>query len=88
MATTNGLIFAALAAGLSYLWFGDQDIAIVMAMAMMANLLVAGLSGTFVPVGLMRVGVDPAVASSVFVTTITDVVGFFVFLGLAALYLI
>ena len=88
VATTNGLIFAALAAGLSYLWFGDQDIAIVMAMAMMANLLVAGLSGTFVPVGLMRVGVDPAVASSVFVTTITDVVGFFVFLGLAALYLI
>ena len=88
VATTNGLIFAALTAGLSYLWFGDQDIAIVMAVAMMANLLVAGLSGTFVPVGLMRVGVDPAVASSVFVTTITDVVGFFVFLGLAALYLI
>jgi len=88
VATTNGLIFAALAAGLSYLWFGDQDIAIVMAVAMMANLLVAGLSGTFVPVGLMRVGVDPAVASSVFVTTITDVVGFFVFLGLAAIYLI
>ena len=55
---------------------------------MMATLLVAGLSGTFVPVGLMRAGVDPAVASSVFVTTITDVVGFFVFLGLAALYLI
>ena len=88
VATTNGLLFAALAAGLSYFWFGDQNIAILMAVAMMANLLVAGLSGTFVPVGLMRVGVDPAVASSVFVTTITDVVGFFVFLGLAALYLI
>ena len=44
-------------------------------------------SGTLVPIGLLRVGVDPAVASSVFVTTITDVVGFFVFLGLAALYL-
>ncbi|MGA1187257.1 MAG: magnesium transporter [Candidatus Puniceispirillaceae bacterium] len=88
VATTNGLLFAALAAGLSYFWFGDQNIAIVMAVAMMANLLVAGLSGTFVPVGLMRAGVDPAVASSVFVTTITDVVGFFVFLGLAALYLI
>ena len=87
VATTNGLLFAALAAGLSYLWFGDPEIAIVMAVAMMANLLVAGLSGTFIPVGLMRAGVDPAVASSVFVTTITDVVGFFVFLGLAALYL-
>jgi len=87
VATTNGLLFAALAAGLSYLWFGDPEIAIVMAVAMMANLLVAGLSGTFVPICLMRAGVDPAVASSVFVTTITDVVGFFVFLGLAALYL-
>mgnify|MGYP000114807799 FL=1 len=54
---------------------------------MFANLLIAGLSGTLVPIGLLRVGVDPAVASSVFVTTITDVVGFFVFLGLAALYL-
>ena len=87
VATTNGLLFAALAAGLSYLWFGDPEIAIVMAVAMMANLVVAGMSGTLVPVGLMRAGVDPAVASSVFVTTITDVVGFFVFLGLAALYL-
>ena len=88
VATANGSLFAALAAGLSYFWFGDQNIAILMAVAMVANLLVAGLSGTFVPVGLMRVGVDPAVASSVFVTTITDVVGFFIFLGLAALYLI
>ncbi|RZO29160.1 MAG: magnesium transporter, partial [SAR116 cluster bacterium] len=64
------------------------DIAAVMAVAMFANLVVAGLSGTLVPLGLVRVGVDPAVASSVFITTITDVVGFFVFLGLAALYLI
>jgi magnesium transporter len=54
---------------------------------MFTNLLIAGLSGTLVPIGLLRAGVDPAVASSVFVTTITDVVGFFVFLGLAALYL-
>jgi magnesium transporter len=88
VASVNGLLFAGLAAGLSYLWFGDAQIAIVMAVAMMANLVVAGLSGTFVPIGLMRAGADPAVASSVFVTTITDVVGFFVFLGLAALYLI
>jgi magnesium transporter len=88
VASVNGLLFAGLAAGLSYLWFGDAQIAMVMAVAMMANLVVAGLSGTFVPIGLMRAGADPAVASSVFVTTITDVVGFFVFLGLAALYLI
>jgi magnesium transporter len=50
-------------------------------------MVVAGLSGTVVPLGLVRAGVDPAVASSVLITTITDVVGFFVFLGLAALYL-
>jgi magnesium transporter len=72
---------------MSYLWFKDADIAAVMAVAMFANMVVAGLSGTVVPLGLVRAGVDPAVASSVLITTITDVVGFFVFLGLAALYL-
>lgn len=66
---------------LSYFYFGDQNIAIVMAVAMIANLLVAGLSGTSVLVGLMRASVDPAVAFSILVTTITNVVGFFVFFG-------
>tara|TARA_B100001093_G_scaffold162836_1_gene155206 strand:+ start:453 stop:1853 length:1401 start_codon:yes stop_codon:yes gene_type:complete len=88
VALLNGLLFAVLAAAVSFVWFGDPEIATVMAVAMFANLLIAGLSGTLVPIGLLRAGVDPAVASSVFVTTITDVVGFFVFLGLAALYLI
>ena len=88
VAFLNGLVFAGLAGLVSYVWFGDPEIAMVMAVAMLANLLVAGLSGTLVPVGLLRSGVDPAVASSVFVTTLTDVVGFSVFLGLAALYLI
>ena len=88
MAVLNGILFAALAAGISFLWFRDPDIAVVMAVAMFANMVVAGLSGTLVPLGLVRAGIDPAVASSVFITTITDVVGFFVFLGLAALYLI
>ena len=88
VALLNGLLFAVLAAAVSFVWFGDLEIATVMAVAMFANLLIAGLSGTLVPIGLLRAGVDPAVASSVFVTTITDVVGFFVFLGLAALYLL
>ena len=87
VAFLNGLVFAVLAGLVSYVWFGDPKVAMVMAVAMLANLLVAGLSGTLIPVGLLRSGVDPAVASSVFVTTITDVVGFSVFLGLAALYL-
>ncbi|PDH55135.1 MAG: magnesium transporter [SAR116 cluster bacterium MED-G06] len=88
VAVMNGILFAALAAAISFLWFRDPDIAVVMAVAMFANMVVAGLSGTLVPLGLVRAGVDPAVASSVFITTITDVVGFFVFLGLAALYLV
>ena len=56
--------------------------------AMVVNLVVAGLSGTIIPLGLERVGVDPAIASSVFLTTVTDVVGFLVFLSLAALFLL
>ena len=87
VALLNGLVFAALGGLVSYVWFSSLEISAVMAFAMLANLLIAGLSGALVPLGLLRAGVDPAVASSVFVTTITDVVGFFVFLGLAALYL-
>jgi magnesium transporter len=55
---------------------------------MVINLLAAGLAGILIPLGLQRVGADPAVSSAVFVTTVTDVVGFFVFLGLAALVLL
>ncbi len=88
VAALNGVVFAMLSATMAFLWFNNADIAAVMAVAMFANMMIAGLSGTLVPLGLVRLGVDPAVASSVFVTTITNVVGFFVFLGLAALYLI
>ena len=87
VAVLNGCLFAFLAATMSYLWFKDADIAAVMAVAMFANMVVAGLSGIVVPLGLVRAGVEPAVTSSVLITTITDVVGFFMFLGLAALYL-
>ena len=87
-AALNGVVFAMLSATMAFLWFNNADIAAVMAVAMFANMMIAGLSGTLVPLGLLRLGVDPAVASSVFIATITDVVGFFVFLGLAALYLI
>ena len=53
-----------------------------------SRLIVAGLSGTVIPLGLERIGVDPAIASTVFLTTITDVIGFFAFLGLAAVFLL
>ena len=84
----NGGIFAVTAGLVSYFWFGDMSVALVMAVAMMANLIIAGVSGTAIPLTLSRFGVDPAVASSVFITTVTDVIGFLTFLGLAALFLL
>ena len=84
----NGVVFAVIAAVLSYIWFRQLDVSLILGFAMLINLVVAGISGTLVPLLLLRTGVDPAVASSVFITTITDVIGFFVFLGLAALLLI
>ena len=71
-----------------WLWFDNYSLGIVLATAMILNMVIAGLAGILIPLGLNRVGIDPAVASSVFLTTITDVVGFFSFLGLAALFLV
>ena len=84
----NGGVFAVTAGLVAYFWFGDLSVALVMAVAMMANLIIAGVSGTAIPLTLSRFGVDPAVASSVFITTVTDVIGFLTFLGLAALFLL
>ncbi len=84
----NGNRFAILMAIVAWLWFGSAAIGMVIAAAMIINLLVAGLAGVAIPLGLERTGVDPAVASGVFLTTVTDVVGFLAFLGLAALFLI
>ena len=84
----NGILFAALTGAVAWLWFGLPALGLVIAAAMMFNMAVAGLSGTLIPLGLERLGIDPAIASGVFVTTVTDVVGFFAFLGLAALVLL
>jgi magnesium transporter len=84
----NGILFAVLIATIAGLWFGSAGLGLVIAMAMVINLAVAGLTGTLVPLALVRWGIDPAIASSVFVTTVTDVVGFLSFLGLAALFLL
>lgn len=86
--TINGLIFAVLIASVTFIWFRDWQLSAVIGTAMVLNLACAGLSGILVPLGLVRVGADPAVASSVFVTTVTDVVGFLAFLGLATLVLL
>ncbi|WP_187430884.1 Magnesium transporter MgtE [Roseobacter fucihabitans] len=84
----NGVIFAAIMGIVGVIWFGSPALGYVIAAAMVINLVVAGLAGTAIPVILERVGVDPALASGAFVTTVTDVVGFFAFLGLAALVLL
>lgn len=85
---TNGLIFAVVMGIVGVLWFGSPQIGMVIAGAMVVNLVVAGFAGIGIPVLLERLGVDPALASGAFVTTVTDVVGFFAFLGLAALVLL
>ena len=87
-ALINGIIFAIALAVITYVWFGREDIAIVAFIAMIINHVFAGLAGILVPLGLKRFGSDPAVSSSVFVTTVTDVVGFFAFLGFAAMVLV
>ncbi|WP_373353031.1 magnesium transporter [Pseudoroseicyclus sp. CXY001] len=84
----NGLIFAVVMAGVGILWFGSPALGAVIAAAMVINLVVAGLAGMGIPVLLDKMGVDPALASGTFVTTVTDVVGFFAFLGLAAMVLL
>ncbi len=83
----NGLAFAVVMGAVGVLWFGSVDLGIIIAAAMVINLVVAGLAGTGVPVLLEKMGVDPALASGTFVTTVTDVVGFFAFLGLASMML-
>ncbi len=84
----NGMIFAVIMGIVGLIWFGTPMIGVVIAVAMIVNLLVAGLAGVLVPLALERAGVDPALASGTFVTTVTDVVGFFVFLGLASVVLL
>jgi len=84
----NGVLLAIVVGIAAIVWFGDALLGSVLGLAMIANLFFAGLSGIVVPMALNRFGIDPAVASTVFVTTITDVVGFFAFLGLAGLVLL
>jgi len=83
----NGVVFAVLIGVVATIWFRNPQLGVVIAVAMVVNMLVAGVSGILIPIALERLRIDPAVASSAFVTTVTDVVGFFAFLGLAAAWL-
>ncbi|WP_434051583.1 MAG: magnesium transporter [Roseibium sp.] len=82
----NGVALAVLIGVTAWLWFASPGLGVVIAGAIIINMLFAGLSGLLIPIVLDRMNVDPAIASSVFVTTVTDVVGFFAFLGIAALW--
>ncbi|WP_445943196.1 magnesium transporter [Roseicyclus sp.] len=84
----NGLVFAAVMGFVGLIWFGSLALGGVIAAAMVINLLVAGLAGILIPVLLDRLNIDPALASGAFVTTVTDVVGFLAFLGLAVVFLL
>jgi magnesium transporter len=82
----NGLAFAAIVGTIAALWFDINELGFVIALAMVTVLTVAGLGGTLIPLTLTRLGIDPAVSSGPFVTTVTDVVAFFAFLGIATLW--
>jgi magnesium transporter len=82
----NGVIFAIITAIIVQLWFKDLNLSLLIGVSMILNMIVAGLFGILVPVSLKKLNIDPALASSVFVTTITDVIGFLSFLGLGSLY--
>lgn len=93
----NGTAFAVLMGGAAAVWYGllvgqpradAMALGLVLAASMIINMFCAGLAGILIPLGLDRAGQDPAVSSAVFVTTVTDVVGFFAFLGLAAIFLV
>ena len=79
----NGLIFAVIIGAIGMVWYQSGLLGVVLGLAMVFNMLVAGVCGILVPLGLDKFGLDPALASAVFVTTITDIIGFLVFLALA-----
>ena len=82
----NGIIFAIISAIVVQLWFNDTTLSLIISISMILNMIVAGLFGILVPVSLKKINIDPALASSVFVTTITDVIGFLSFLGIGAYF--
>ena len=81
----NGIIFAIITGIVVQLWFKQSDLSIIIAASMVLNMIVAGLFGILIPVTLKKMNIDPALASSVFVTTVTDVIGFLSFLGIGSL---
>jgi magnesium transporter len=88
VAAINSVIWALVVALIAWVWFSDPEIALVIGAAISINLLAAALAGALLPLALERFGIDPALAGGVILTTVTDVVGFLAFLGLATLFLL
>mgnify|MGYP005697753171 FL=1 len=84
----NGIIFAVIISLISIYWFDNLLLGLIIGLAMILNLIIAGFSGIVIPLVLDKLKIDPALASAVILTTITDVFGFLSFLGLATLFLI
>src|SRR5690554_3792404 len=88
IAALNGLVWSLVVALLAVVWFGSMAIGAIIAAALVINMLAAGVAGILIPLLLKRAGIDPALSGSVVLTTVTDVVGFMAFLGLATLFLL
>jgi magnesium transporter len=84
----NGLLWALVVSAITSLWFDNPWLSAIIAVALIINMLIAAVAGIMIPVLLDKMGIDPALAGSVILTTVTDVVGFFVFLGSASLLLV
>ena len=84
----NGLIWAVVVALIVIIWFQNLPLGIIIGLAMIINLVIAAIAGALIPVALKRFNIDPAIAGGVLLTTVTDVVGFMTFLGLATLFLV
>ncbi len=83
----NGIIWAIVIAGVAGLWFQNIQLGFIIAAAIVINLIVAAVSGATIPLLLKKYGADPALSGSVVLTTVTDIVGFLAFLGLATIYI-
>ncbi|MCY4154521.1 MAG: magnesium transporter [Gammaproteobacteria bacterium] len=84
----NGALWAAVVGVVATLWFGNEGLGLIISLAMVINLVCAALAGSMIPLALKKFGVDPAIAGGVILTTVTDVIGFMTFLGLATIFLL
>jgi len=82
----NGFVIGIVTAGVAWLWVGNPYLGLVIGLGMLVNLMIAGFAGAAIPIGMKAMGLDPAQCSNIILTTITDVMGFFSFLGFAVLF--